>query len=291
MQAQILTSKNGGELIGFKLNGKERIHQGEDCVDENGKVYWKRHSPVLFPIVGKLKRNQTIINGKQYEIFQHGFARDLEFEPVTKLDNYHSYMLKSNKSTLARYPFEFELYNTYRMDANNLTTIYKVINTGKANMPFCIGGHPAFKINPEEMKKGTYYLEFEEDEEKIHFLYLVDGLIGTEYAKNIMADKRRIMLGPDSFKNDAIIMKGITSSRISLKKKTRETPVLTMEFSDFPYLAVWSKTNAPFICLEPWHGVSDTIKSTGIFAEKTDIILLKPNQSYECRYTVKFYDE
>jgi galactose mutarotase-like enzyme len=287
----MVTSKNGGELVSFKLNGKERIHQGEECVDENGKVYWKRHSPVLFPIVGKLKRNQTIINGKNFEIFQHGFARDLEYEPVTKLENFHSYVLKSNKTTLTRYPFDFELYNTYRMDANNLTTIYKVINTGKVNMPFCIGGHPAFKIDPDEFRQGNYYLEFEEDENKIHFLYLVDGLIATGYGKNIMADKRRIMLGADSFKNDAIIMKGITSSRISLKNKYKEKPILTMEFSDFPYLAVWSKPNAPFLCIEPWHGVSDSINSTGIFAEKTDIILLKPNQSYECRYTVKFYDE
>lgn len=291
MQTQMVTSKSGGKLISFKLNGTERIHQGADCVDENGKVFWKRHSPVLFPIVGKLKRNQTIINGKTYEIFRHGFARDLEYEPVTKLDNFHSYVLKSNRITQARYPFDFELYNTYRMDANKLTTIYKVINTGKTNMPFCIGGHPAFVIDPDQMRKGNYYLEFEEDEDKIHFLYLVDGLTGTEYAKNIMADKRRIMLGRDSFKNDAIIMKGITSSKVSLKNKYREKPILTMDFSEFPYLAVWSKPNAPFICIKPWHGVSDTIKSTGIFAEKTNIITLKPNESYECRYTVKFYDE
>ena len=291
MQAQMLTSKNGGELISFKINGVEKIHQGEECVDENGKVYWKRHFPVLFPIVGKLKRNQTIINGKPFEIFQHGFARDMEYMPVTKLDNFHSYVLRSNKATYARYPFDFELYNTYRMEDNILTTIYKIINTGKTNMPFCIGGHPAFKIDPEEMRKGNYYLEFEEDEEKIHFLYLVDGLMGTEYAKNRMEDKRHILLGPDSFKDDAIIMKGITSKRISLMHRYKDYPILTMEFSDFPYLAILSKPNAPFICIEPWHGVSDTIKSTGIFAEKTSSILLKPNQSYECRFTVKFYED
>ena len=110
MHTQILTSKYGGELLSFKLDGVEKIHQGDDCLDENGKVYWKRHSPVLFPIVGKLKRNQTIINARTYEMFQHGFARDLEFEPVTKLDNFHSYVLKSNKNTLTRYPFDFELY-------------------------------------------------------------------------------------------------------------------------------------------------------------------------------------
>ncbi len=291
MHTQILTSKYGGELISFKLNGKERIHQGEDCVDENGKVYWKRHSPVLFPIVGKLKRNQTIINARTYEMFQHGFARDLEFEPITKLDNFHSYVLKSNKNTLTRYPFEFELYTTYRLDENKLTTIYKVINTGKSNMPFCIGGHPAFKINYEDLKNGEYYLEFEEDEDKIHFLYLIDGLSGTEYARNIMADKRRILLNKDSFNNDAIIMKGMISSKISLMKKSTGRRILRMDFSEFPYLAVWSKPGAPFICIEPWHGISDSIKSSGIFTEKTSIVLLRPNEEFDCKYTVEFFEE
>ena len=76
---------------------------------------------------------------------------------ITKLDNFHSYVLKSNKNTLTRYPFEFELYTTYRLDENKLTTIYKVINTGKSNMPFCIGGHPAFQINYDDLVKGDYY--------------------------------------------------------------------------------------------------------------------------------------
>lgn len=291
MHAQMLTSKFGGELISFKLNGVEKLHQGEDCVDENGKVYWKRHWPVLFPIVGKLKKNQTMINGKNYEITQHGFARDMEFEPITKLDNFHSYVLKSNKSTLARYPFEFELYTTYRLYGNQLTTIYKVINVGTTNMPFGIGGHPAFKIDVEELNNGNYYLEFEEPEEKIHFLYLVDGLIGTEYARNLVVDKTKIYLDKNTFNNDALIMKGITSSKISLKKRNTNKTLLTMDFSGFPYLAIWSKPNAPFLCIEPWRNTADTVKTSGIFAEKTDIITLKPKEEFECKYTVEFFEE
>ena len=160
------TTNSGGELVSFKLEGIEKIHQGEDAKDENGKVYWKRHAPVLFPIVGKLKRNQTIINGRTYEIPQHGFARDMEYEPVTKLDNFHSYVLKSNKYTMARYPFEFEIYNTYRQEENKLIFIYKVINTGDVNMPFGLGANPAFKIDQDDLKRGNYYLEFEEEEDK-----------------------------------------------------------------------------------------------------------------------------
>ena len=290
MHTQILTSKYGGELLSFKLNGVEKIHQGDDCLDENGKVYWKRHSPVLFPIVGKLKRNQTIINARTYEMFQHGFARDMEFEPITKLDNFHSYLLKSNKSTLARYPFDFELYTTYRLDGNKLTTIYKVINVGATNMPFGIGGHPAFKIDAEELNRGNYYLEFEEPEEKIHFLYLIDGLVGTDYARNLIEDKTKIYLNKDSFNNDAIIMKGITSKKISLKKRNTNKTLLTMDFTGFPYLAIWTKPNAPFLCIEPWKNTADTVKTSGIFAEKTDIITLKPAESYECKYSVEFFE-
>ena len=279
MHSQMLTSRLGAELISYKLDGIEKIHQGQDCIDENGRVYWKRHFPVLFPIVGKLKQNKTIINGRTYEMGQHGFARDMEFEPVTKLDNFHSYVLKSNPSTFVKYPFDFSLYVTYRTDENKLTTMYKVVNEGDNNMTFGIGGHPAFKIDQRDLYSDEYYLEFEEDENKIHFLYLVDGLIGTEYARNIMQDLRRIPINQDSFKNDAIIMKGLTSHRVSLKKKTGNKTLLTMDFEGFPYLAVWSKPGAPFICLEPWYTTADAIKSTGVFTQKTDMLTLAQEKS------------
>jgi galactose mutarotase-like enzyme len=289
MHTQILTSKYGAELVSFKLNGEEKIHQGENIIDENGKVYWKRHYPILFPTVGKCKKNQTIMNSKTYEMQIDGFAKDMEFEPVTKLDNFHSYVLKSNERILEKFPYKFTLYVTYRLDENKLTTIYKVINEGDVDMPFGIGSKPAFKIDLNQLKNENYCLEFEQDEEKIHFLYLVDGLIGTEYAKNIMADKRRINLNQDSFNNNAIIMKGITSNKISLVRKDTNRKILTVDFTSFPYLAIWSKPNSPFICIEPWKTTPDTVKGTGVFRQKGDIIILPPKQKYECKYTVEFF--
>ena len=287
MHTQMLTSKYGAELVSFKINGEEKVHQGENCIDENGKVYWKRHWPVLFPNVGKCKKNQTIMNGRTYEVQQHGFVRDMEFEPLTKLDNFHSYIFRSNKKLIDKYPYEFSLTVTYRTDENKLTTIYKVINEGDTDMPFGIGGHPAFKIDREQLDKGNYYLEFEEDEEKIHFLYLVDGLIGTEYAKNIIVNKRVIPLNANSFINAAIIMTGLKSNKVSLKNA--EKTILTMEFTGFPYLAVWTKPKAPFICIEPWMTTADNVNGSGVFRQKTDILLLPPKQEYECKYTVEFF--
>ncbi len=290
MHSQMLSSRLGAELISYKLDGIEKLHQGQDCVDENGRIYWKRHFPVLFPIVGKLKQNKTIINGRTYEMTQHGFARDMDFEPISKLDNFHSYVLRSNASTLVKYPYDFALYVTYRTDGNKLTTMYKVVNEGDNNMPFGIGGHPAFKIDRDALLNDEYYLEFEQDEEKIHFLYLVDGLVGTEYAKNVMQDTRRLPINAHSFDNDALIMKGITSNKISLKCKTGNKTLLTMDFEGFPYLAVWSKPGAPFICLEPWYTTADTVKSSGVFTQKTDLITLAPKKEFECKYTVEFFN-
>lgn len=284
------TTSAGGELLSFKLEGIEKIHQGEEARDDNGKVYWKRHAPVLFPIVGKLKRNQTIINGRTYEILQHGFARDMEFEPVTKLDNFHSYVLKSNKYTMARYPFDFELYNTYRQEENKLIFIYKVINTGNSNMPIGLGSHPAFKIDQDDLKRGNYYLEFAEEETRAHFLYLIDGLVGTEYAKNIIEGNRRISLNEHTFDNDAIIVKGIQNKKISLKNSRTRKTVLTMDFNGWPYLGIWSKPGAPFICLEPWMSTADRINSTNVFAKKPDMITLTPGEEFENKFSVEFFN-
>lgn len=284
------TTSAGGELLSFKLEGIEKIHQGEEARDDNGKVYWKRHAPVLFPIVGKLKRNQTIINGRTYEILQHGFARDMEFEPVTKLDNFHSYVLKSNKYTMARYPFDFELYNTYRQEENKLIFIYKVINTGNSNMPIGLGSHPAFKIDQDDLKRGNYYLEFAEEETRAHFLYLIDGLVGTEYAKNILEGNRRISLNEHTFDNDAIIVKGIQNKKISLNNSRTRKTVLTMDFNGWPYLGIWSKPGAPFICLEPWMSTADRINSTNVFAKKPDMITLTPGEEFENKFSVEFFN-
>ena len=289
MNAQMLTSKYGAELISYKLDGIERIHQGKNCADENQKIYWNRQYLSLFPMVGKCKKNQTIMNGKNYEMQQDGFAKDMIFEPISKLDNFHSYLLKSEKKLFDKYPYEFSLFVTYRTDENRLTTQYKVRNEGKNDMPFGIGSKPAFKIDLDDLEKGNYYLEFEEEEKKIHFLYLVDGLIGTEYAKNIMDTPKTIPIDKDTFKNDAVIMKGLTSKKISLKKKGRFAPILSLNYKGFPYLAIWSKPGAPFICICPCMSLPDSVNGSGVFRQKTDILLLEPNQEFECKYTVEFF--
>ena len=290
MQAQILTSKYGAEIQSFKIDGEEKLHQGEDCLDENGKAYWNRRVEILFPTVGKCKKNQTIINGKNYEMQVNGFAKDLEFEPITKLDNYHSYIYKSEKKLIEKFPYDFSLIVTYRLDNNKLTTKYKVVNENDVDMPFGIGSKPALKINKDDLENGNYYLEFEEEEEKIHFLYLVDGLVGTEYAKNIhLVNKKQLPINSNTFNNDAIIVKGMKSNKISLKNKRLNKTEFTVDFTGFPYLAIWGKPKAPFICISPWMSTPDNSNGAGVFRQKNSVLLLPPKKEFECKYSIEFF--
>ena len=164
MYSQMFSSRLGAELTSFKLDGVEKLHQGQDCIDENGRIYWKRHFPVLFPIVGKLKQNKTIINGRTYEMNQHGFARDMEFQELEKNDQVHKYVLKSNSQTLEKFPFKFELYVTYTINENKLITEYKVINKDEKKMIFGLGGHPAFIC---DYSSENYEIQFEKNEDNI----------------------------------------------------------------------------------------------------------------------------
>ncbi len=270
---EIETSEKGAELISAKLNNIEKIH--------DGKTFWNRHSPILFPIVGKLKDGKTLIDGKVYEIGQHGFARDMNFEKIGK----NSYVLKSNEETLKKFPFEFELYVSYEVNKNTLYTKYKVINKSNKLMIFGLGGHPAFVC---EYSSGKYRLEFEDIEDEVEIYQLSDGLIKEKPEKtNKFIRENRIFLDKKTFEKDAIIMKNLKSNKVYLKTETKT--VLQFDFKEFPYLAIWSKPEAPFICIEPWFNTADNVNSNGNFEEKDNLIELKPNQEFNAQFNVEFF--
>ena len=117
---EIESKTQGAELISIKKDGKEYLHQGRED--------WKRHAPVLFPIVGQIKNGETIIENQKYHMGQHGFARDMEFKEIEKSSKEHKYVLKSNKETLEKYPYKFELKITHKVMENSVETEYTVVN-------------------------------------------------------------------------------------------------------------------------------------------------------------------
>lgn len=279
---EIECSKHGAELISIKLNGEERLHQGKKVLDENGKEYWGRHAPILFPIVGKLKDNKTEINGKIYEMTQHGFARDMEFEEIEKNSKY---LLKSNEETLKKFPFEFELEVEYKINDNKLITSYTVTNKDENEMLYGLGGHPAFIC---DYSSENYELVFEKEEDKIEFYKLDNGLIKEQPISSIMKNNR-IILTKDIFDEDAIIMKNINSNKVILKNTKTGKAELEFDFEGFPYLAIWSKKGAPFVCIEPWQNHTDSVNADGKFQSKPNILRLGTNEKFYCSYKVELF--
>lgn len=280
---KIETKKLGAELTSIQHDGTEMLFQGSKILDKDGKPFWKRQAPILFPIVGQIKNGKTIIEGKNYEMSQHGFARDMEFKEETKTENNHHYVLKYNEETLKKYPYKFELHVIYTITEDNLTVTYQVKNIDNKTIYFGLGGHPAFNC---DYSNGEYEIAFTENEDKIEFFKLKDGLVDIIKAENIL-DNNRIHLKENTFENDAIIMKNIKSNKVILKNNKTNKNILEFDFTGFPYLAIWSKKGAPFVCIEPWQNTADKINSNGVFKEKENINNLKPNDIFSCKYTIK----
>ncbi|ADG93760.1 Aldose 1-epimerase [Arcobacter nitrofigilis DSM 7299] len=269
----------GAELCSLrkKDNSLEYIWQGD-------KKYWNRHSPILFPFVGKLLDNEYIYDNKTYQMGQHGFARDKVFEVFTKEDDYICFKLKSTKETLEIYPFEFELYLSYKLIKTSLEISYKVINKSKNIMYFSIGAHPAFNWPLEKEDKANYYLEFENTKKLERLPLTINGISNKKELINL--ENNKLALSEELFKDDALVLQNLTNKTITLKN-SKDDKSIEMSFEGFPYLGIWSKpSGAPLICIEPWHGIADFIGHNKKLEDKTGIISLDKNEVFESSYTI-----
>jgi len=252
----------GAELkkLVLKRNNKNYLWHGD-------LEYWGRSAPVLFPIVGRLKNNNYLYNDQKYKMTQHGFARDKEFELIDQSENHLTYSLNEDKESLEKYPFKFRLEIKYTIKENSLAVSYKVKNRDQKKMYFSIGAHPAFywPLNENENKE-DYFLEFEKDENASRYL-LDSGLLNGNKEK-IIKKSKILKLSSNTFKDDALVFKNLKSEKIILKNRKSDLKV-EMEFEKFPYLGIWSQSAAaPFICIEPWHGIADSTDSSGKLEEK-----------------------
>ncbi len=273
-------SPSGAELTSIKdkVSGIEFLWTGDSAV-------WGRKSPVLFPIVGRLKDNAYQATGQSYSLPQHGFARDMDFSIKETTDNKIAFSLVYNEETLKKYPYKFELQISYLLVGRKLTVSYKVINHQDSEIYFSIGAHPGFTCPLEENEKyEDYYLEFSKPE-ILNLHVLKDGLISTETLP-YLNNEQKIPLYYDLFKNDALIFKNYQSDFISLKHKDKGE-IFKFHFKGYPFLGIWSKPG-PFICIEPWYGIADFINSNGVLEEKTGIQSIKPGELFECEWAVEF---
>ena len=263
----------GAELCSLKDNhNKEYIWEGNTDI-------WGKHSPILFPIVGTLKNDTYHYNHVYFHLSRHGFARDMEFKLVEKQENCAVFSLHSSTESRKSYPFEFELQIIYTLNDISLTIEYKVINISGVTLPFSIGGHPAFAL-PNQFE--NYSLEFEK-QESLNYYLLANNLISHE-TKSLELKDKKVSLNYELFKNDALILKTLESNSLTILENNK--PFLKVSFEDFPNLGIWTKINAPFLCIEPWFGYSDTTQSSGDLFKKEGIIVLEPEQTFKSQYQI-----
>lgn len=283
-ELQAVISSSGAEMISLKTkkDGIERLWQADPDV-------WKRHAPILFPYTGKLKDGHFYADGTEYSGGQHGFARDMEHQPVEESRNKVVYLLRSNDATRERFPFDFELYSTYELDGNSVTHRITVKNTGSENMRFGVGYHPAF-ICPFDKKHDTedYELSFDRIQTP-RIVKMCDGITRPQSEWERQESIKDIQLTDHLFDNDSICFTDLTADTMSLKEKGTGRRI-TIGISGYPYVLIWSKKTPKikFVCIEPWRTVNDMEDSDCDWAHKPCAAELEPGQEYstEIKITV-----
>ncbi|MFR8871135.1 aldose 1-epimerase family protein [Paraclostridium sordellii] len=277
----IETTNKGAELINIysKTENKEFLWSGDS-------KFWGRHSPILFPIVGRLKDNETIIDSNLYNMNQHGFARDMEFNLIDKSINSTTYILKSNSKTKSFYPYDFELTVKYTLIDTTINIDWKVFNKSNEDMYFSIGAHPAFNIPFYDNESiNDYFLKFECSKDINN--YTLEGPFVSKKSEVKSIDI--LNLTPELFKNDALIYDNI--NKISIYSKNN-TSSIDIKFESFPFVGIWSpyykesNSIAPFLCIEPWYGIADSIDSTKIFKDKLGINKLPNKETFIASYSI-----
>ena len=286
LKNEILTvqvKEHGAELASIRKGSVEYLWQADP-------MFWGRHSPVLFPIVGSVWEKRYRVDGREFELGQHGFARDMDFTMVEGGEDEVRYRLESTEDTLKKYPWPFVLEIAYRLHGNMIDVIWEVSNPGNEDMYFQIGAHPAFNYpdyDPQTVERG--FLSFDRDEGLECIRIKEKGCVDAEtlYPLDIPADGLLPLTRETFDKIDTIMLQDGQIGSVALYRTDR-TPWLKLSF-EAPVVGIWSPPgkNAPFICLEPWYGRCDRAGYEGDYRDRDWVNLLAPGERFSSVYTIE----
>ena len=246
-------------------------------------AWWSGRSPILFPIVGKAPGDMLEISGQHYPLKQHGFARRSTFALVDQGQGFCRHRLGSSPETMAVYPFDFVLELEHRLHGNRLTVAATVANLGPAPMPYGIGFHPAFAW-PLPGSEGRQHRIILDNGAEPPLFRLSDGLLSPQpYISPFVAGS--LELAPALFADDAMIFP--ESAGTGLVYGVENGPTLRFTFDNLPNLALWQKPGAPFLCIEPWHGMAALAGGTAELAERPFTTLLAGGQDARYSFSVE----
>ena len=254
-QIRVGVKEFGGELTSFfdKRNGFEYLWQGDPDV-------WSGQSPVLFPVIGRLKDDGYTLGGVRYDCPKHGVARKRPFRVVENTGARLVLLQEEDENTLKSFPYKYKLYEIFTVEGRTLRTELRVENSDSKTMYFGVGAHPGFNCRIGDI------LEFSQNETLRTEMIDMELRLRKTDTFPVLENDNKIEITEHIFDSDALILKDVKSEYITLHAFGGERDV---KFTySAPYLGIWAKPVAPYVCLEPWCGVDDSTASGGIFETK-----------------------
>ncbi len=273
---------------GAELDSIRHKHHQLEYLWQGDAAFWGKKSPVLFPIVGGLKDNAFLYDGKTYHLPRHGFARDKTFTVEKKSADAATFLLVSDEKSLENYPFPFEFRLHYAVEDNTLRVTYAVTNTGHGTMYFSVGGHPAFRVPlVAETDYTDYAIVLDAAETIGRYSLSKNGLLELN-PDPFLQNADNIPLHPSLFYEDAVVLKYLSAKSMAIVSD--KTPHgLRMTFEEFPYFGIWAAKDAPFVCLEPWCGIADSVNTAQELTKKEGINALASGAVFERTWAVAFF--
>jgi galactose mutarotase-like enzyme len=259
--------------------------QGREYMTDADPAFWTGHAPLLFPIVGSLAGNHLRVDGREYALPRHGFARRSRFAVVEQAPDRVLFRLADSEETRAVYPFAFVLDIAFRVEGMALTVEARVGNPGTVPLPFSFGYHPAFAWPlPGGADKAAHRLTFEHDEPgPIHRVTPDTGLMRPEGLATPV-EGRELALDAGLFVDDAVVWTDLASRALTYGAPGGAS--LDLAFPDTPMLGLWQVPGAHYICIEPWQGHADPQGFDGDFTTKPGLVMLPPGGLRSFRLSV-----
>ena len=275
------------DSLGAELKSLRKLDTGTEYMWCGDAEYWNRVSPILFPFVGSAKDKTYRTKGNSYSMTQHGFARDMEFEVLSRSDDEIWFVLRSDEETLAKYPYAFVLKLGYRLEENRTHVLWQVENPASEALPFSIGGHPAFNCPLEAGEARTdCFVDFGRVKE-ISCTRISRNGLATDSTDLYPLSEGKLALTEHLFDHDALVVEGNQTDTVALCRKDGSRYVtVTM---DAPLFGVWSPSGkiAPFVCIEPWYGRCDGEDFAGTLEERKWGNHIAPGRIWEEEYTIE----
>ena len=268
--------------------GAELTHltdaDGRALMTDADPAFWTGHAPILFPVIGVTNGSVIRLDGTEYPMAKHGFARHSPFEIADHGADHATFRLSASDETRKSYPFDFVLDIAFRIDGATLSVEARVINRGDAPMPAQFGFHPALAWPlPYGQPRADHRVTFAADEPGTLRKIAPNGLIRPDDRPSPL-DGRVLHLRDDLFVDDALVWDPVRSQAVTYGAAAG--PSLHVEFPDTPRLGIWTKPGAHFVCVEPWHGIADPEGFTGDFRDKPGVFETPANGTTSIRMRI-----